>query len=123
MKKYKLLRDLQDLKAGAIFQESKSGRGYSERPPKESQFYQGLLIPREFVESSPVWFEEIRLASEELRKRISDLQRSSDGRWFHEGQEDFYELAETLLEKELDEDFIYEILSRAYQTVKNEYGD
>lgn len=41
--------------------------------------------------------------SEELKKNISDLQPSSDGRWFHEGQREFYELAELLLGKGLTE--------------------
>ena len=61
--------------------------------------------------------------SDDLKKKISGLQSSPDGRWFHEGQREFYELAEFLLSKGLSEEEVYEVLGKAYRTVSNEYGD
>lgn len=61
--------------------------------------------------------------SEELKKKISDLQPSSDGRWFHEGQEVFLELAESLLAHGFTEEEAGNLLEDAYRTVANEFGE
>lgn len=61
--------------------------------------------------------------SEELKSKISQLQPCEGGRWFHEGQADFYKLAERLIEKGFSEDEALDILQTAYYTVANEFGE
>jgi hypothetical protein len=58
-----------------------------------------------------------------LENLIRQLMNSVDGHWFHEGQEDFLEIAIYLLQKGLTEVEVFSVLSKAYAAVANEFGE
>ena len=78
------------------------------------------LPPAQTTISAPIQpTKPVRMISDDLVNRINEIP-GEDG-WFHDS-DTYMELAELMKEKSLEEDFIIEILDRAYWAAANQYG-